>query len=74
LGRQRTSAIKSADRFEKEADSFFFRVREAYLERARQFPGRIRVIDANLSIAEVHKRLDEVFLTVCNGNDLPLAN
>ena len=74
LGRQRTSAIKSADRFEKEADSFFGRVREAYLERARQFPERIRIIDANLTLAEVHKQLDDIFVTFCNDIDLSVAN
>jgi dTMP kinase len=74
VGRQRTSAIKLADRFEKETDTFFHLVREAYLERARQFPQRIRVIDANLSLSEVHKQLDEVLLNLCNDYDLSMAN
>ncbi len=74
LGRERTSAIKPADRFEKETDAFFHRVREAYLERARQFPQRIRVINANLSMEEVHKQLDEVLLNICNDTDLSVAN
>jgi dTMP kinase len=74
LGRERTSAIKPADRFEKETDAFFHRVREAYLERACQFPQRIRVINANLSMAEVHKQLDEVLLNVCNDSNLSVAN
>ncbi len=47
---RRTSA-RAADRFEREADSFFSRVRQAYLERARAEPGRIRVLDARQSIA-----------------------
>jgi dTMP kinase len=74
VGRQRTSAIKLADRFEKETHTFFHRVREAYVERARQFPQRIRVIDANLSLSEVHKQLDEVLLNLCNDYDLSMAN
>jgi dTMP kinase len=74
LGRERTSAIKSADRFEKETDMFFHRVREAYLERARQFPQRIQVIDANLSIVEVHKQLEKALLRHCDGYDLSMAN
>ena len=35
------------DRFEREQRDFFMRVREAYLERARMAPQRIRVLDAN---------------------------
>ncbi len=35
------------DRFEREQRDFFVRVREAYLERARMAPQRIRVVDAN---------------------------
>ena len=46
----RRSAARVADRFEREADSFFNRVRNAYLERARVEPARIRVLDARQSI------------------------
>ncbi len=49
----RRSAARAADRFEREADSFFGRVRTAYLERARTEPGRIRVLDARHGIAEL---------------------
>ncbi len=46
----RRSAVRVADRFEREADSFFNRVRNAYLERAQAEPARIRVLDARKSI------------------------
>lgn len=46
----RRSAARAADRFEREADSFFSRVRDAYLARARAEPSRIRVLDARQSI------------------------
>jgi len=46
------------DQFESRPSDFHARVREAYLERARQFPGRIRVIDASGSLEEVRARLD----------------
>lgn len=66
-GRQRTSKIKSADRFEKEQDEFFQRVREAYLERVEKFPQRIRVIDANQSLEEVKKSIEKIILSTCSG-------
>lgn len=65
LGRQRISAIKPVDRFEKEQDDFFERVRAAYLERARKFPSRIRVIDSNQSLEEVKKSLDKIIISYC---------
>lgn len=49
----RRSAARAADRFEREADSFFSRVRKAYLERARREPARMRVLDARHGIAEL---------------------
>ena len=49
----RRSAARTADRFEREADTFFSRVRNAYLDRAQAEPARIRVLDARHSIAEL---------------------
>lgn len=46
----RRAAARTADRFEREADSFFSRVRNAYLDRARAEPARIRVLDARQGI------------------------
>jgi dTMP kinase len=46
----RRTAARAADRFEREADSFFNRVRQAYLDRAQAEPMRIRVLDARQSI------------------------
>lgn len=64
LGRQRVSAIKTADRFEQEQDDFFRRVRHAYLERARQFPDRIKIIDAAKPVKEIHLLLEEIMVTI----------
>lgn len=64
-GRQRTSNIKQADRFEKEQDEFFQRVREAYLERAKKFSERIRVIDANQSLEDVRKSVEKSIAAIC---------
>lgn len=49
----RRGAARSADRFEREADAFFERVRAAYLMRAAAEPGRIRVVDASPAIRAV---------------------
>ena len=65
LGRQRTSAIKMADRFEKEQDEFFRRVREAYLERAHEFPRRIFVIDATQPLEQVKKSIEDIIASTC---------
>lgn len=44
---------RSADRFEREAGEFHRRVRDAYHERARLHPGRIRLVDASRPLDEV---------------------
>jgi dTMP kinase len=50
VSRSRLDSAKLAgrelDKFEREAMPFFTRVREAYLERAKELPRRIRVIDS----------------------------
>ena len=52
--------LSSRDRFEEQDAAFFERVRAAYLERARAFPARIRVIDSDRAIPEVRKTLEEI--------------
>ena len=53
------------DRFEREDAGFFERVRKAYLDRARQYPARIRVIDAARSLEEVKKSVENILVTCC---------
>ncbi len=65
LGRQRVNAIKTADRFEKEQDEFFRRVREAYLQRAHKFPQRIRLIDSSQPLDKVKESLHDIILSIC---------
>ncbi len=55
-GRQQNGAVQ-LDRFEQEAQSFFDRVREAYHTRAQQSQGRMQVIDAARSVAEIQQDL-----------------
>ncbi|WP_018078564.1 dTMP kinase [Thiobacillus denitrificans] len=60
----RRSAARSADRFEREADRFFSRVRNAYLDRAHAEPARIRVLDARHGIAELQVEIGQLLQDV----------
>jgi dTMP kinase len=64
-GRKRTGRKGKADRFERERDAFFGRVRRAYLRRAAAYPRRIRVLDANKGLPEVKKELQKILLRFC---------
>lgn len=66
VGQQRVSQIKSVDRFEKEQADFFQRVRAAYLDRARQFPDRIKIIDSSQSLAEVKAAVERTLKVMLN--------
>ncbi|MGC6404495.1 MAG: dTMP kinase [Candidatus Comchoanobacterales bacterium] len=57
VGMSRIQQRNSLDRIEQEHNDFFEKVRLSYLERARQEPTRIKVIDANQSIDKVHDAL-----------------
>lgn len=52
------------DRFEEEDAAFHERVRAAYLERAREFPERFRVIDAARTPDEVKVTLENIISTL----------
>lgn len=58
--RQRAQS-RAPDRFERETQEFFRRVRDAYLGIAREEPGRVRVVDASGSLEEVRARLAAAF-------------
>ncbi|HHH36010.1 MAG TPA: dTMP kinase [Gammaproteobacteria bacterium] len=59
VGRQRASGRGEADRFEREENAFFQRVRACYLQRAREEPERFRIIDAGRPLEEVQASLAE---------------
>ena len=46
---------------------FFQRVRQSYLERARQFPEQYEVIDAGQPLEAVQAQLQEVLLRRLGG-------
>ncbi|HEX2199376.1 MAG TPA: dTMP kinase [Burkholderiales bacterium] len=60
VARQRLGASgKKLDRFEREDQAFFERVRNAYLSQARAEPERIRVIDAAADLAHIRRQLQQ---------------
>lgn len=66
-GRQRAGQRSEPDRFERENDEFFGRVHMAYLARAQNEPGRIRVIDASRSLEDVEQQIDRVLEEAIHG-------
>ena len=65
VAKERINDVRKSDRFERETDGFFERVRLAYLARARSHPQRIRVIDANASPEVINKQLEDIVLSAC---------
>jgi len=45
---------KLSDRLDLENDNFHARVRDAYLQLAAAEPERVRIVDASISVAEIH--------------------
>jgi dTMP kinase len=61
---QRLSTARAPDKFERESADFFTRIRNAYLQRARENPTRFRVIDANRPLDEVYKSVEDIISTL----------
>lgn len=58
-GLARAGGRGALDRFEQEQTAFFERVRAGYLARAREFPERFRIINADQPLAGVQAQLDK---------------
>jgi len=56
---------RNLDRFEQEQADFHVRVRQAYLERAAAAPQRIQVINADQSLEDIKKQVEEAFISHC---------
>ena len=65
VGLARAGQRGDLDRFEQEKVEFFERVRQAYLDMARQYAARYRVIDANQPLEQVQQQLELVLQSVC---------
>ncbi|MAZ77107.1 MAG: dTMP kinase, partial [Legionellaceae bacterium] len=60
VGCLRASQTGEPDRIESEHIDFFKRVRENYLKRARNFPDRFRIVDAEQSVENVEQQLKTI--------------
>lgn len=60
LGMQRAKKRGVLDRFESEKLDFFNKVREAYLQRARQYSERIKIVDATQSLENVQSDIQKL--------------
>lgn len=67
VGRRRAEQRGIPDRFEREQEVFFDRVRDAYLAAAAREPKRIRVIDASRGAAEVGQAVIAVLRELVHG-------
>jgi dTMP kinase len=66
-GRERAGQRSEPDRFERENNEFFRRVRETYLARSAREPKRIRIIDASRPIEQVEQQIVSVLQEVVHG-------
>ena len=57
-----TASGKTLDRFEREDQPFFERVRNAYLERVKAEPGRMRLIDAAADVVCIRRQLQKAIV------------
>lgn len=59
IAQKRREQTRTPDKFEVLDEDFFNAVRNEYLRRAKDFPNRIKVIDASLSIEEISHLMDQ---------------
>jgi len=60
IGMQRASERSEPDRIEQEKNNFFEAVRQRYLQMAKDFPQRYRVIDASQTLEQVQNGIATV--------------
>ena len=65
IGRQRAGRKRNPDRFEREREAYYRRVRDGYRRRAAGDARRIRILDAEGSRSEVRKRLAIILSKFC---------
>ena len=65
IGRQRAGRKSRPDRFEREREAYYRRVRDGYRRRAAGNTRRIRLLDAEGTRSQVRKRLEIVLSRFC---------
>jgi dTMP kinase len=60
----RAGGARAPDRFEQEREAFHAQVRKGYLRRALEHPGRVRVVDASASIADIQAELKKIIASL----------
>lgn len=65
VGKARSAAAREPDRFEREGQPFYRRVRDAYLRRAREQAARIVIIDASVALDRVRAEVERNILSTC---------
>ena len=65
IGRQRAGRKRNPDRFEREREAYYRRVRDGYRRRAARDARRFRLLDAEGTRSEVRKRLAIVLSGSC---------
>ncbi len=68
VGLKRAGERGEKDRFEREQAAFFARVRDGYLQLARQHPARYRVVDAARGLADVQSQIQTVLEVWCRNS------
>lgn len=61
---ERLASARAPDKFERESQNFFEKIRTSYLERASEYPARFQIIDANRPLADVESSVKEVILSI----------
>ncbi|NWF53088.1 MAG: dTMP kinase [Nitrospirae bacterium] len=64
IGLKRNKGINKKDRLELEDIKFHKKVREGYLKIAAKEPERIKLIDANQSIEDIHKKIIDIVMNI----------
>ena len=65
IGRQRAGRKRNPDRFEREREAYYRRVRDGYRRRAAGNARRIRLLDAEGTRSEVRKKLEIILSRIC---------